>query len=228
MSAVENKTPPETTPAPQELDEVISAYTDPTDPVVDPGADPMGEPRAEADRHADIIRLLPTHLASPRTAKGRPRTVEKVPSPGDLEYHAEMSKAKAVFVDEDPVVAAARSRQDAAELLRLIKAEIAREAAALHFQRIENEKLGKDTSQQSSRRIDALTKVANIELEIKKLGADVVDLHGAKFQRVFQLWIEMLREVASETMTPEQIDLFFNRLSTLMEGWEDKAMEVMR
>jgi hypothetical protein len=214
-----------------ELEDVISAFVDPTDPVSDPGDDPMGEPpeiMSEVDRQADIIRLLPMHLTAPKATRGRPREIGKVPTPRDLEYHANMSAAKAVFVDQDPVVQAARGRADAGEVLRLIKSEIAREAAALHFQRIENEKLGKDTSQQSSRRIDALTRVANIELEIKKLGADIIDLHGEKFQRVFHLWIEMLREVAAETMSPEQIDLFFNRLSTAMDGWEDKATDVIR
>jgi len=231
MSAAKNKTPTEAPPEPEELDDVISAYTDPTDPVPDPGQDPLDEPpepRLEVMRHADIIQLLPTHLTAPRATRGRPREIGKIPSPGDLEYHAQMSTAKAKFVDQDPVVLAARSHQDASEVLRLVKSEIAREAAALHFQRIENEKLGKDTSQQSSRRIDALTKVANIELEIKKLGADVIDLHGEKFQRIFHLWIEMLREVAGETMRPEQIDLFFNRLSSMMEGWEDKASDLIR
>ena len=222
MSAAEDKKPQS-----QELDEVISAFTDTSNSASNREA--PSESLSEVARHAEVIRLLPQHLVAPRVTRGRPRELVRAPFPKDLlEYHAQMSAVKASFVDEDPVVVAARGQSDAADLLRLVKSEIAREAAALHFQRIENEKSGKDTSQQSTRRIDALVKVANIELEIKKLGASMMDLHGEKFQRVFHLWIEMLREVAAETMSPEQIDLFFNRLSTMMEGWEDRASDLIR
>jgi hypothetical protein len=174
--------------------------------------------------------ILPLHAATGDATRqrGRPRKVEKKPTVTDLEYHAQMSAEKAKFIDADPVVQAASGKLDAVEVFKLLKKEIAREAAALHFQRIENEKFGKDTSQTSVRRIDALLKIANIEAEMKKMGADVVDLHGERFQRVFALWIEMMRETAADLLTPEQIDLFFNRFSTKMEGWEDRASDAMR
>ena len=38
----------------------------------------------------------------------------------------------------------------------------------------------------------------------------------------------MMREVAADTLTPEQIDLFFNRFSTKIEGWEDRAADAVR
>jgi hypothetical protein len=139
-----------------------------------------------------------------------------------------VSAEKARFIDADPMVRAVQGQLDHMSVLRLLRMEIAKEAAALHFQRVENEKYGKDTSQTSSRRIDALLKVANIELEMRKLGQDVIDLHGERFQRVFALWIEMMRETAAELLTPEQIDLFFNRFSTKMNGWEDRASDAMR
>lgn len=160
--------------------------------------------------------------------RGRPRKVERMPTPADLEYHAQASEEKAKFIESDPVVLAAQGKLDPVAVMKLLRTEIAREAAALHYQRIENEKYGKDTSQTSTRRIDALLKIANIEMEIKKIGTDAIDLHGERFQKVFALWVEMMRETAAELLTPEQIDLFFNRFSTKMEGWEDRASEVTR
>jgi hypothetical protein len=150
-----------------------------------------------------------------------------MPTTSDLEYHALMSEEKAKFVAQDPVVTATRGRADTLDILRTIRTEIATEAAALHFQRVENEKYGRDTAQVSSRRIEALNKIASIEFEIKKLGADMIDLHSERFQRVFLFWIGTLKDVAKSTLSPEQLDMFFNRLETTMDGWEDRASEVM-
>lgn len=195
----------------------------------------------EQERSNEVLQLLPVHAAPTlggkgkqgnalkvKRGRGRPRKVERMPTTSDLQYHALISEQKAKFVDTDSVVRATTSGADTHQVLNLVKAEVAKEAAALHFQRVENEKYGKDTSQMSTRRIDALTKIANIELEIKKLGTDAIDLRHPKFQKVFALWIEMMREVATEILTPELIDLFFNRFSTKVEGWEDRAAEELR
>lgn len=199
------------------------------DPVEPDDEDVVENPELDNVRH-----LLPVH-AAPNTGKnplvvkrgrGRPRKVERMPTTSDLEYHAAMSEEKQRFIDQDPIVLAARSK-DAATLLRVLLAEMAKESAALHFQRIENEKYGKDTAQVSSRRVETLNKIASIQFELKKLGADVIDLHGERFQRVFAFWIESLKEVAKDVLTPEQCDLFFNRLATTLEGWEDRASEEM-
>jgi hypothetical protein len=222
----------------------------PADPPVDPtdvgGADPDPvEPDEEdetvedsdepTDDPTDNVRqLLPVH-AAPNTGKnplvvkrgrGRPRKVERMPTTSDLEYHAAMSAEKQKFIDADPIVLAAKGK-DAITLIRALLVEVAKESAALHFQRIENEKYGRDTAQISSRRVETLNKIASIQFELKKLGADAVDLHGERFQRVFSFWILSLKEVAQDLLTPEQCDLFFNRLETVLDGWEDRASEEM-
>jgi len=207
--------------------------------------DPMGaesKPGATEKKRADtVLKLLPVHAAPTLGGKGksgnalkvargpgRPRKVERMPTTSDLQYHALMSEEKAKFIDSDTLVQAARSSSDPGQMLKIIRTEVAKEAAALQFQRIENEKFGKDTAQVSSRRVDALTKIANIEMEIKKLGTDAIDLRSEKFQKVFALWIEIMREAATDTLTPEQIDLFFNRFSTKIEGWEERANDALR
>ena len=195
----------------------------------------------EQERANEVLQLLPVHAAPAiggsgkcgtslkvKRGPGRPRRVERMPTTSDLQYHALVSEEKARFIDSDKVVQATTSGADTTSVLNLVKVEVAKEAAALHFQRVENEKYGRDTAQTSTRRIDALTKIANIELEIKKLGTDAIDLRHPKFQKVFALWIEMMREVAAEVLTPELIDLFFNRFSTKVEGWEDRVAEELR
>ncbi len=199
----------------------------------DPGGDPVEDISIETPSN---VHRLPLHtiadakgIITVKRGRGRPKTVSRKPDITDLEYHAEMSEEKRKFVDSDPVViAASKPHHEALPMLRVIASEIAREQAALAFQRTEHEKLGKDTAQVSSRRVEALTKIAHIELEMKKLGTDNIDFRSERFAKVFQFWVESLREVAEDTLPPERIDLFFNRLSTKLEGWEDKAADLTR
>jgi len=168
------------------------------------------------------------HLVMKRQGKGRPRTIARMPTTSDLEYHALMAEKKVEFMSADPVVNAARKRVDPVSMLATIKTEIALESASLHFQRIENEKAGKDIAQISSRRVDALSKIASMELEMKKLGGDVLDVHSEKFQMVFKIWLDGIKEIVGEMLTPEQADLFFNKLATQLEGWEERVTNTFR
>lgn len=117
---------------------------------------------------ADARHLLPVHLA-PRVGDpkarggttlkvkrgpGRPRKVERMPTTSDLEYHALQSAVKEQFINSDPLVQAARNpKADSSMVLKLIREQIAVEAAALHFARLEEEKLGRPVGQSSSRQI---------------------------------------------------------------------------
>jgi len=171
-------------------------------------------------------QVVPIHAATGQGIKrgpGRPKKINPKPTNDDLIYHAEMIRQKTAFIEADPLVKSSASRQEAVETLQRVKEEVAREAAALHFQRIEEEKYGKDTSQISSRRITALREVANLELEIRRLGATMIDLKSERFQKIFKFFLETVRESATETLSPEQVDLLFNRLGSLLEGWEEKA-----
>jgi hypothetical protein len=183
-------------------------------------------PHNEQEAKVKTLGTLPGHAVNgKKTLRGRPKTVERAPTLVDLQYHAEIAAQKIDFIEHDPVVQSSVRRESPIGTLRTIKTEIAKEAAALHFQRIENEKYGKDTSQISVRRVDALSKVVAVELELKKLDGDFLDLRSEKFQRVFKYLIQTIEEVAKETLTPEMIDLFFNRLGSRMEGWEERAAE---
>lgn len=182
------------------------------------------------------LTLLPVHaapntvsgraIATPRKP-GRPRKVERRPDVGDLEYHAQLAEEREAFIESDPLVKATESRADTTEMLHTVKLEVAKEAAALHFQRIENEKYGRDCAQVSSRRIEALKKIADIELDVRKLGAEKIDLKSEKMQRVFSYFIQQIKEVAADSLEPEEVDLLFNRLGTALDGWEEKCEDLV-
>jgi hypothetical protein len=199
------------------------------------------EDRTEVAATSNVVSMLPVHAAplvggvskgghvlKMERQRGRPRKVERMPTTSDLEYHCKMTEEKARFIDLDSLVQATAKRADPLSMLAIVKCEVAKESAALHFQRIENEKYGKDTAQISTRRIDALKKIADIELELKKLGGSTVDVRGESMQRIFKFFIDTVRAILQENLAAEQIDLVFNRLGTEFEGWQEKLDELLR
>jgi hypothetical protein len=195
-------------------------------------------PNSEEERVDAVLRLLPEQdapntseghqLASVKRGVGRPRKIERKPTTSDLEYHAEMVRERQKFIASDPLVQKIEAKGAPLEILYLIKKEVASEAASLNFERLEVAKRGKETGQVSTRRIEALKKIADIELKIKELDSASVNLSSERMQKLFTLWVETMREVAQETLPQEVMNLFFNRFASVMEGWEDRATNALR
>jgi hypothetical protein len=191
--------------------------------------------------HEEILEaatsLLPLHDIGPFEGKtgivkrgpGRPRKIERRPGRDDLEYHALMAVERQKFIDTDPLVTLIEGNpSDTLALLHRVKLDVAREAATLHFQRIESEKYGKDTSAISIKRVKALEEIAKIELKLRQVDQDSINLHSEKMQKIFSIWVEKMREVALELLSPELFDMFFNRFATEMSNWEDEAQNNLR
>lgn len=186
------------------------------------------------ERLAEVLQLLPVQDA-PNTGHrelkvkrgpGRPRKVERMPTTSDLEYHAQMTEARQKFIDSDPLVRAIEDKADPVEILYQVKASVAREASSLAFEQVESQKRGRDTSQTSSRRIEALKKIAEIELKLRELEAESINFSSERFQKVFALFGEKLRQAGQETLPPEMFDLFFNKFASMMENWEEEASAI--
>ena len=181
-----------------------------------------------------ILKLLPSQgngEALPPGGEGKgggARRMRLKPDPADLEYYSSLHDEAERAIAEHPLVKATRSKVDSLEMLWSVKEYLAKGAANLDFQRMQFEKEGRDTVQISHKQAEVLKKLADVELDIKKLGMDNINLQGDKIQRIFRYWIDTLREVVQEVMTPEQSDLFFNRLQTMLEGWEQKVAELIR
>jgi len=185
------------------------------------------------DQHPGIAGMnggiiVPLHAVNlpVKRGPGRPRKVGKKPTTDDLIYHAEMMRQKEAFILKDELVKATSSRLETLETLQAVKSQIAREAAALLFARMELEKHGKDTTQISSRRIASLREITSIEMEIKRLGVTIIDLKSERFQKIFTFFLTTVKDSAVEVMSPELVDLLFNRLETKLEGWEEKAQNL--
>jgi hypothetical protein len=132
------------------------------------------------------------------------------------------------FVESDPIVKTVDAGGDAVAILRGVKREIVREAASLAFDRVEAERKNKDTSATSMRRIEALRRIADIELKLRELDQHSVNLSSEKMQRVFALWVETMQQVAQDVLSTEVMELYFNRFATAMDGWEERAQDTLR
>ncbi len=183
----------------------------------------MIEQNVSTDDHTDISFTVPRDELV-RTMAGRPRKVERMPTTTDLEYHAKVIAARLKFVDEDDLVQAMADGKDPLTIFKLIRGEMAKEVASLKHAKVEIEKRGRDTVAVSGKRIDALLKLANLENEIKKLGSETVDLKSERMQRVFAFMVNTLREIATEILPPESVDLLFGKFASALEGWEERAL----
>ena len=195
----------------------------------------------DEDLHKEILEeatsILPLHDVGPfqdetgivKRGRGRPRKIVARPQRIDLEYHSKIALEKQKFIDTDPLVGLIETNpNDTLALLQRIKLEVAREAAALQFQRIESEKYGRDASGISVKRVKALEEIARLELKLRQVDQDSINLHSEKMQKIFSMWVEIMREVALEVLPPELLDMFFNRFATEMQDWEEKAQNSLR
>lgn len=196
--------------------------------------EPKEELTAEEARLAPALGMIPVQDAKStghrnlkvKRGPGRPRKVERAPQVSDLEYHAAMTEARQKFMASDPLLLAIEEKCEPGVILYQVKASVAREAASMAFDQIEGQKRGKDTSQMSGRRIEALKKIAEIELKLRELDAEAINFTGERFQKVFHFWIQRLSTTVKETLPEEMQDLFLSNFARSMENWEEEAAEV--
>ena len=214
------------------VDDLLDAIDDDTDPVQDTVEAPVEQSSNHAERVRKAASVTPIHEApKKKRGPGRPKKIDKAPTTEDLEYHAEVMAQQTSFVDDDEIVKASRERTETVDTLYLLKERIAMSAAALEFHRLELQKRGisnRDIPQIISRQIAAMKEIAGVEMEIRKLGVDAIDLKNERLQRVFSLLIETFRDVAKKMVAPEQFDLLWNKLENELEGWEDRADSLLR
>lgn len=170
---------------------------------------PLHAVRAAADGMPLVIKRKP----------GRPKKVHVAPSADELAYAAEVNEARERHVHADSLVAVLGGQHGTSEVLRELKIGIAREGAALLFDRQQAAARGRPIEQLISRRIDALHKIALIELGIRRLRADdIVDPNGVQMQTTYRAFLKTVADVAAETLPSAA--LLMDRLSEALKDWE--------
>lgn len=167
-------------------------------------------------------------FVSPNTQfrSDRERSVDfakNLPALADTANNSEVVERLLQTLVSDPVVKSAESHADSLDFLQTLKLEAAKETAFISQQKYNPNLSVEDVVEIATKRINSLMKLASLEKDIQKNTIALVDLHNERFQKVFQFWLETLKEVAESIMAPEQVDLLFNKLEVALSGWEDKA-----
>lgn len=179
----------------------------------------------ESVGEARVINLPPKNNGV-KKGPGRPTNADKF-----RDVLRERSLERNKFVNTHPLVQANPKPfevNSAVGRLVLVKHQMAREAAALEFNKFHLDLEGKETATVSSRIVGILDKMSGIDLEIKKLGNVVVDPRSEEVQKMVALWVEILSTtltsmVSDRVLDTQTMDLLFNKFSAALEGWEDRV-----
>lgn len=167
----------------------------------------------------------------PVVMRGNPGRKARVVLDPLNDHIAEVLEAKAEHLKEDPLLGAVRNNPDADDVLNIVMAGLAGEAASLEFERQEAERHGRDTSTLSLRRANILKATGEMWIKRReKIESGLVDLDNPAFEIVFGFMLETFRGVmVASGMRPEQIETVFSKLSKqLQDGWKTEAKARMR
>ena len=166
----------------------------------------------------------------PITMKGEPGRKAAVPDAIN-EVVAEEYRQKARDLTNDPIVKTAKTDPESSDLLHHVVVSLAEEAASLGHERRNAEMEGRETSQLSIRRVNALKAVAETWLKRKDQTVNrEIDLSSPQFKAVFSLTLEAFREaMVDASLRPEMVEMVFAKLTAkLQEGWEQEARNRMK
>ena len=131
----------------------------------------------------------------------------------------------------DPILQAAESAPESAEVLNQVVLAIGEEAASLRFERMEAERKGTDTSQLSMRRVAALKAIGDTWIKRKEqIQSRMVDLESPSFQALFQFISEtFVRAMQSAGVRQELSDSVLAQFAKLLDdSWKNEAKARMK
>jgi hypothetical protein len=184
----------------------------------------MDEPK---DKLAQILSLVPTYAVPSdgstkvRRLGGRPRKIERAPDHDQEEYADRLNAIRETFEHDDPLVQALDRGESCAEIIETVKLQVAREAASISFDKQKAAARGGDIGQLAVRRIDALAKLAALELARMKLGLEpVIDVRSPRVQQAVGFLLDEVERVAREVLDDTSASKFVSDVRSRTSGWE--------
>lgn len=145
---------------------------------------------------------------------------------------AEIAQLRREFFKRDDLLTKVEKDVESDDVLHFVMQGFAREAASLEFERQQAEMGGRETSQISLRRINALKAVADTWLKRKdQIANKTVDMNSTAFSRLFSFIVETFREaLATEGVTADEIQVIMTALSERIsdDTWEEEARIAMK
>ena len=143
----------------------------------------------------------------------------------------DMAVIPAEDVAEDFICGTVEEDEGPDNVLKAVMGGLAEEQASLRVLRKDIQKKGKDTSHISLKRGTLLKYMSETILQRKSLmgPSEELNLRGIKFREVFKMFLAVISDTFDQVkIPPEYRELFFQKLGTNLEGWEDKAEKVVR
>lgn len=189
-------------------------------------------------RYKDISELADKDFILTK-ADGSPIVMKKKPGrpqaitfdPANEQVKRQMER-KAASLEADILLRKIREEPESADVLHMVMVGLGEEAASLAFERSEAERNGKETSQLSLRRVNALKAQCDTWLKRKdQVQARGVDLGSPGFKTVFRFIVETMQEaMLSSHCRPEMIETVFSKFSKVVSNdtWEAEAKARMK
>jgi hypothetical protein len=149
---------------------------------------------------------------------GRPRSVAQRRSARVQSRVAAYHESEARFVDADQLVRATKADSDL-ESLYMARLELAREAASLHFARLQAAPGSREMGRLATRRIAALRQVASLTIAINHAGA--ASPSPARLRRVLEDLMAVVDQSASSVLPP-------NSLTKFRAEWQRRGEAILR
>lgn len=168
-------------------------------------------PTASAEGEPLVVRRRP----------GRPKKIRRRPDADQEAYERAVAEARREALDGDSLLGLLQSdRPDPAAVLHAVTLAAAKEQAALLWDRMRVEERSGDAQRISSRRIEALSKLATLVLQRRQVGlSEDDDPRSPQFAKVANLWVETISEAARDTLPSETSKLVLDRLMAAMTAW---------
>jgi hypothetical protein len=166
----------------------------------------------------------------PITMKSQPGRPQEIVN-AVTDYVADQVRQKNRDLNSDPIVKMAKTDPESNDLLHHVVVALSEEAASLGCERRNAELEGKETSQLSIRRVNALKAVAETWLKRKDQTSNKeLDLNSPQFKAVFSFALDTFRDaMVDSNLRPEMVEMVYAKLTgKLQEGWEQEARNRMK
>jgi hypothetical protein len=154
--------------------------------------------------------------------RGRPVAVRKEIREDD--YHKALGEVRARAVASDPVVGACSSVPSPRELVHLLTVELAREAAAIAWERAEHERLGTgDVGLLAGRRVRALSALADLVRESHQTFAGELDPGDPRLEKILETFLETVMGVLGSCLGHDAAEGIGRQLRERLRGWQKQV-----
>ena len=184
----------------------------------------------ELDAIFDTDELLLKDNA-PITMKGKPGRKAATKLEPSTEATAEVIRQKNLALSKDPISKLAECSPESPDVLHEVMKAMSEEAASIAFERREAERKGKETSNLSMRRINALKSIGDTWLRRKEqLAGKEVDMDSAVFKALFGFIMDTFKDSMSESgVRSEMVETVFAKMgSKLDDDWTSEARSRMK